>query len=179
MPKLFVALDLPPEAKAALGKLIPPDLLGVRRSPPEQMHLTLIYLGRVSPRRTSAILTQIDMPAFTLCVRGLGSFGTPDGHTVLWAGIEFNPELQQLHAALSASLAAVGFQPEDRPYTPHVTLARCAIETRAGDIAELLARQATFALPPIAMTEIHLYSSAWYAGAPVYRRERSFPLAKR
>jgi 2'-5' RNA ligase len=87
--------------------------------------------------------------------------------------------LLRLHAAVAAALAAEGFQPEARPYTPHITLARCEPGVPAGVAAEFLDRHRAFALPPFPTTEFGLYSSARAGDAPVYRREQSFPLQEK
>jgi hypothetical protein len=53
------------------------------------------------------------------------TFATQDGAHALWVGVDPNPELTALHSAIASSLsAAIDYQPEDRPYRPHITVAR-------------------------------------------------------
>jgi 2'-5' RNA ligase len=66
MPKLFVAVDLPPDVTAELALLQPPRTAGVRLARPGQMHLTLHYLGKAGVERTAAALAAVEAPAFPL-----------------------------------------------------------------------------------------------------------------
>src|SRR5688572_15732763 len=125
MPKLFVALDLPADARAALVRLQPPSMSGIRLPDPGQMHLTLHYLGEADLDRISASLQTVDVPAFALTLEGVGQFPSAGGTLTLWAGVRVTPGLSNLHAAIATALAGEKFRREDRPYTPHVTLARC------------------------------------------------------
>ena len=125
MPKLFVAVDLPADVTAKLALLQPPRTAGVRLVRPGQMHLTLHYLGAASVARTAAALRTVAVPAFALAFEGVGRFPAAGGAVTLWAGVVPSAELLGLHSAVAAALATEGFRPESRPYTPHVSLARC------------------------------------------------------
>jgi 2'-5' RNA ligase len=82
----------------------------------------------------------------------------------------------RLHAALAEALAPEGFRPEERPYSPHVTLARCDASVADGVVEDFIARNRRFALPAILVSDFGLYSSVTVDGAPVYHRERLFAL---
>ena len=176
MPRLFVALGVPAAAAAELTLIQPPRVAGVRLAEPGQMHLTLHFLGPADVERTAAALRAVEAPAFALEIEGVGQFPSAGGAVTLWAGVRASAGLLGLHAAVAAALAAEGFQPEARRYAPHITLARCEPGVAAGVVAEFLDRHRAFALPGFPATEFGLYSSASVGGAPVYRRERSFPL---
>ena len=176
MPRLFVAVGVPAAAAAELAIIQPPRVAGVRLAEPGQMHLTLHFLGPANLERTAAALAAVEAPAFPLEVEGVGQFPSSGGAVTLWAGVCASAALLRLHAAGAAALAAEGFQPEARPYTPHITLARCEPGVPADVVAEFLDRHRAFALPGFPVTEFGLYSSARVGDAPVYRRERSFPL---
>ena len=176
MPKLFVAVDLPAAVTGELALLQPPRTSGVRLAKRSQMHLTLHYIGKAGVVRIADALQTVMVPAFTLAFEGVGQFPSAGGTVTLWTGVRENPELLGLHAAVAAALAGEGFRPEARPYTPHVTLARCgpAVPARVAD--EFLAMNEGFSLSDIPVAGFGLYSSAPVGGVPVYRRERSFEL---
>jgi 2'-5' RNA ligase len=97
--------------------------LGGRAVPPEKIHLTLAFLGKVPDERVAeAMLVRARMAAFPLSVDFVGSFR---GARVAWAGIEPAPEpLGTLYHLLAAELAERGFTLEDRRFVPHLTLVR-------------------------------------------------------
>jgi 2'-5' RNA ligase len=179
MPRLFVALGLPAAAAAELAVIQLPRVAGVRLAEPGQMHLTLHYLGEANVERMAAALRAVAAPAFPLEIEGVGQFPSAGGALTLWAGLRASVALLGLHAAVADALAAEGFQPEARRYTPHITLARCEPGVPADVVAEFLDRRRAFALPGLPVTEFGLYSSARVGDAPVYRCERSFPLQEK
>jgi RNA 2',3'-cyclic 3'-phosphodiesterase len=176
MAKLFVAVDLPAAVAAELALIQPPQMSGVRLVSPDQMHLTLHYLGKGSVKRMASALQSVTVPAFSLVIEGVGQFSSTDGGVTLWAGIAESRELLRLHAAVAVALAGEGFQPEARPYTPHVTLARCAPGVPANVVDEFRPRNERLSLPEFLIKEFGLYSSTFIGEVPVYRRERSFSL---
>jgi 2'-5' RNA ligase len=177
MPRPFVAVDLPSTATAELAAIRPPAAPGIRLVESGQMHLTLHFLGEADLDRTAAALRPVVALAFPLVIEGVGQFPSTGGAVTLWAGVRESPELLGLRAAVAAALAGEGFRPEVRPYTPHVTLARCGAEIPAGAVDEFLARRRTFSLPGVPVLEFGLYSSAFVGDLPVYQRERSFLLS--
>ncbi|MCB1803357.1 MAG: RNA 2',3'-cyclic phosphodiesterase [Gammaproteobacteria bacterium] len=91
----------------------------------DDLHMTLDFLGQVEPARIDGLRTLLaEAPgsAFSLVLDEIGFWPGPQ---VLWAGPSSVPgALIDLQARLSEGLAQLGFPPEDRPYRPHVTLAR-------------------------------------------------------
>jgi 2'-5' RNA ligase len=176
MPKLFVAIDLPVEATAQLVRLQPPATPGMRVAEPGQMHLTLHFLGEADVERISAALATVDAPAFKQSFAGVGQFPSAGGTTTLWAGVEATFGLLKLRAEVAAALADVGFRPESRPYTPHLTLARCDHGFPSRVIEEFTSTHSGFSLSEVPITAFGLYSSSLVGDVPVYRREKEFPL---
>lgn len=142
--RLFAALDPDPAVRDALVRMQARlRRLGepVSWTRPEQLHLTLVFLGDAPPSFLEAAFRALDeaaagTPPFDLRVRGLGAFGRPGRPSVLWAGIENPPSaLAGLQARLAAGLLPPGARPERRPFRPHLTLGR----VRAGTIPRTLA----------------------------------------
>ncbi|MFZ1747074.1 MAG: RNA 2',3'-cyclic phosphodiesterase [Nitrospirales bacterium] len=97
---------------------------------PEAIHLTLKFLGYVDASMVESVLTAIEpirtsQPPLTLEVHGLGVFPHLRRPRILWIGcIGDIPALLNLVLRIEAALEPLGFPPEDKPYFPHLTLAR-------------------------------------------------------
>ncbi|WP_164779630.1 RNA 2',3'-cyclic phosphodiesterase [Paenibacillus kobensis] len=131
--RLFIALPLPELIKEEIGermKAMRQKLPFQRWVHPSDLHITVQFLGDVQTERITALheaLQQSMLPlsAFEVEIHGLGVFGRSDKPSVLWAGIETDAELlAALHRSVIESTQPLGFEPETRPYRPHLTLAR-------------------------------------------------------
>ena len=95
------------------------------------LHLTLRFFAELPADRVEAVSAAADaaagaVPAFDLEVRGLGRFPPHGPLRVVWAGLgEGREPLLALAGALARELETRGFPPEERPFSPHLTLARC------------------------------------------------------
>ena len=132
--RAFVAIDLPAEVRAELTH-VQEQLMsqiddGVRWVDPSGVHLTLKFLGEVAPGRVKPIvqaLTDVSNSAgsFEVIVQHLGAFPSAIRPRVLWVGIGGDlSELAKLHSRVDDALAPLGFPPEGRGYSPHLTLGR-------------------------------------------------------
>jgi 2'-5' RNA ligase len=137
--RLFFAIELPAEVQAALGRLKPKDeSRDYRWSDPSLLHVTLAFLGEQPPDRLG-VLQGIGLAAAgashpgTLRLGEVGSFGSRRAPRVLWVGLDGDlQKVSDLQARLAAGLRQAGFAIEDRPFTPHVTLARRREQARGG-----------------------------------------------
>ncbi len=126
MVRLFYAVELP-EPMAARIAPISKELglpgVSLAKGP---FHITLVFMGDAPPEKLGALksmLCGIKLPRFTVCVRGLSSFGPVP--KVLFAKITTGAsELTEISLALSAKLDSCGVQFDRKPFHPHVTLAR-------------------------------------------------------
>lgn len=176
MPRLFTALALPDALRDALAGLRT-GIPGARWLEPEQLHLTLRFVGEVDgaqARDVLAALAQVDSPAFDVALQGVGQFGDKHPHT-LWAGVAPSEPLLRLAAKIEQALQRAGFPPETRRYTPHVTLARLRSPSPAR-VAEFLSAQGLFRAPPFRAHEFVLFSSHLGQGGPIYTAEAHIAL---
>jgi 2'-5' RNA ligase len=179
MPRLFIAVHLPDTVTTMLAAIQPQPAPGIRLVDPDQMHLTLHFLGEVDKDRAERLADALDGfagSAFSLVIEGVGQFLSPGGVSTLWAGVRENTGLRELHAALARTLAKVGFRQETRPYTPHIAIARCELEAPVDVVSEFLTRQQNFSLPALPVAAFCLWSSVFVGDVPVYQRERAFAL---
>ncbi|HKQ85221.1 MAG TPA: RNA 2',3'-cyclic phosphodiesterase [Candidatus Acidoferrales bacterium] len=129
--RLFIALDIPGETREAFAALIAklrhkcPSAHWVR---PEAMHITLKFIGHADPENLPAIhdaLAKLRSPEpIEVHFRGLGFFPSEKRPRVFWCGVDASPNAAALSAAMDQALAKFGVEPENRPFTPHLTLAR-------------------------------------------------------
>ena len=172
MPRLFTAIALPPAVTQALADLQPSPAPGVRPVVPAQMHVTLHFIGEAEIECVAALLQKVAVPPCAVLVSGVGQFGRG---SVLWAGVDAQPALLQLHAVIGQALAAGGIAVEARPYRPHITLARCKPHASANLVPNFLDSHAALRLPSVTATRFALYSSTPSVSGPRYRVERWFP----
>lgn len=176
MPRLFVAIDLPDPVITELVAIQPAAQPGLRLTPAAQMHLTLHFLGEADVGVVASALATVRAAAFTLTLDGVGHFSAAEGDAVLWAGIQHNDSLRQLHTAVGAALGVTGFRPEARPYHPHLTLARCRNSVPPTVVRDWLRQHGSFHADAIPVRRITLYSSELGSMGPVYRGESSVEL---
>ncbi len=124
--RLFAAVVPPPELVVALADQLSPISLPGRPVPPANWHITLRFVGRVDEvtyERWLGALDEISSEACRVSVQGLGAFPQPRRATVLWAGVE-SAGLGDLAEAVEEAAQRAGIAAEERPFRPHLTLAR-------------------------------------------------------
>ena len=171
--RLFVAIDLPDSVKQLLVSLNP-QLRGVRWIGPEQMHLTLSFLGTVPASledRLREKLAGIQWSAFFLPVIGLGVFPAKGRPNVIWIGTGAgHPHLFQLHKRVHDAALGAGLEPDLRPWHPHVTLARCR-DVSAESVRPFLKAHAEFDAGIIHVESFCLNSSVLTPDGSIYTQE--------
>lgn len=128
--RLFYAILLPDElldALCAVQDALRAGMVRANFSRRENLHLTLAFLGETQnldgARRAGEGLAARSFP---LRLRGAGSFSR-GGTGIFWAGVEESQALSALQEELAARLRGEGFRLEERPFRPHLTLARDAV----------------------------------------------------
>jgi 2'-5' RNA ligase len=175
MPRLFLAIDLPDDVKSALI-LLTPAADALRPAKPDQLHLTLHFLGECDLGSVLAALKPVRAAAFALQLSGVGEFRQRGGAVILWAGVTMTDALRKLHAGLAAALQSTGYEPENRPYTPHITLARSRSKVPKSLTAEFLLRHAAWKSREFPVTEFRLMSSTLTPAGSIYCCEQIFPM---
>jgi 2'-5' RNA ligase len=134
--RLFTAVELPAATRARIAAF-GEDLFegvggGVRRVPPENLHVTVHFLGSVPEQTLPRVLEALDAATAmvapgTADLRGVGAFPKASRPSVVWAGVgDAAPSgaLHRLHQVVTDALCPLGYPAEERPYRPHVTLIR-------------------------------------------------------
>lgn len=189
-PRLFVACELPGEAKDALAAvqrlLQERGTEGLRWVRPEGIHLTLKFLGEVPARRLEAIeraLARAVQEPFSLSVwlGRLGSFGGSTGLRVVWVGLEGDvEELARLAARVEGALDPLGFPRERRPFAAHLTLARVKEGASPQDRRRLFELVRSLEPPPLpgaTLETVSLMQSTLEPGGARYQCLARFPIS--
>lgn len=126
MPRLFLGLELPEPAKDRLLDW-KADIAGARWQRREQLHLTLCFLGQLTPDRVPVVfraMADLEGSAFELTPVSVGCFGPSQRPRTLWAGVDPEVPVKALHQEVTGRIRDAGLPVEVRPFTPHITLAR-------------------------------------------------------
>ncbi|MEP7292318.1 MAG: 2'-5' RNA ligase family protein, partial [Chloroflexota bacterium] len=91
-------------------------------------------------------------------------------------GVADQPALLALQASVEQALASVDFPPEERAFSPHITLGRLKGEANGDPVAQFLKAHSAFYVEPFTVSAFHLVASLLTAQGPDYRHEASFPL---
>ena len=176
MIRLFVAIALPDSVAEGLI-LLQGGVQGARWSTREQLHLTLRFIGEVDGRDAAAIddaLATIRAPHFMLELKGVGQFGGKNPRA-LWAGVRDEAPVSHLQRKIESAVQRVGFQPEERKFSPHVTLARLRGSPRER-VVTFLSTHALYASGAFEVNGFILYSSKLTPNGSLYRPERAYAL---
>ena len=177
MYRLFVSVEISDAVKQSLARLAN-DVPGARWLEPEEIHLTVRFIGEVDGLVFDDLLAALDevrLAPFTLALRGVGYFPPRGEPRVLWAGLERSDALRALHDKVESVVVRAGVEPERRKFAPHVTLARLR-NAPARAVGGFIAMNGLFRSEPFDVREFHLYSSSLSAKRAVHRVEASYPL---
>lgn len=186
--RLFVACEVPEDVKESIGIVID-DLRAksgndVRWIRPDGVHVTLKFLGEVPVKRLPAIKLAIQEAVvghspFELEFSNIGTFGGREGLRLMWVGIAGDVlRLEALVRAVNAALKVVGFEPERRPFRPHLTLGRVRDEISTRRRAQIEVDVGKMSVPPSSWRtmQVSLMRSRLTTQGAMYDVLATFPL---
>ena len=188
--RTFLAIRVPPWASEVLAgcirQLSDQAPQGVRWVDPSGIHLTLRFLGNIPVRLVEDVLAaqqsavQAVQP-FTLELVGLGAFPNLQRPRVVWAGVSGDTEaLGRLQQSVERELESVGFPPDRRPFSPHLTLGRVGRQASKTHVDKITAAISSVSLgSPCAwlVEESHLIKSTLTPQGAIYTSLGSAGLA--
>ena len=184
--RTFVAIELPPEVLrelTALQKYLDGAGAKVRWVKPENMHLTIKFLGDVDFEKTSEICRTIqnavrDVEPFKVEVRGAGAFpggGSPP--RVIWASaIGAEEALSKIYGRLNEELAKFDIPREKRRFRPHITAGRVKSRTASERLAARVREQADRYFGEFEISELVFFMSELTSEGPIYTVLARIPL---
>jgi RNA 2',3'-cyclic 3'-phosphodiesterase len=183
--RAFLAVDPPEEIfreiikiQERLRKTIKGDIRWVR---PEGIHLTLKFFGYVYQSDVANISLVVKnnvagMKALTLNVRTLGAFPTVTRPRVLWLGIDGDTEeLINLQAKTDTDFQEYGFKKEERPFRPHLTLARVKEPKELVGLAEAVKKNEDYVAGSFTVNGLTLFKSDLRPTGAIYTKLSDFP----
>ena len=188
--RLFVALEIPSAVRdnlaALIGELRAADALSsknkVRWVRPENLHVTLKFMGNVDAGRLDAICAALGEGSSAgiveLRFRGVGFFPNEKRPGVLWTGIAASANLAPLAAEIDAWLEKLRIARETREFAPHLTLARFDPPGISDKLRAAAQENATHEFGTVRTGEFHLFESKTRPTGAEYTRLSSFSFAK-
>jgi 2'-5' RNA ligase len=197
--RIFIGIDLEPEVRTRISRFLEgvesfaPEARWVR---PESLHVTLKFIGEQTQEQVEAIaerLRIVERSAFEIRIAGYGYFPTAKAARVFWIGIQAGPQLAELATDVDAAVAELGVPREDRPYSPHLTLARGGAGRGSGSrkrqkgdrpngilaaLDKRLAAMAELDFGAMMAREFILYQSQLSPGGSKYTMLQHFPLRR-
>jgi 2'-5' RNA ligase len=188
MLRAFIAVEIPLairqgvcQATSALQNEIGPL---VRWVPIDNMHLTLKFLGDVSPSNVDMLTQMLRAEAdlfdcFELHLHGLGSFPNPKRPRVIYIGIQAPAALETLQRGIESASRRLGYESEERGFSPHLTIGRVKQNitgTEQQRIRRMLEETKIDSLGSARVNSVHLYKSDLKPTGSVYTRLFSAPL---
>lgn len=183
--RLFIAIPLPPDLALRASEILPTTLPALRRVKPENLHVTLAFLGWTPDERlgeVTAAATEGAGPVapFTLAFDRPGRFPERGRPRVVWLGMaDGAPSVLELGIGVYAGLRSRGLRFDDRPLSPHLTLARVAEDATAAEAKTVGAALEGLAVPSLAFEvgEIAVVQSVLSPKGPRYTALATVPLA--
>jgi 2'-5' RNA ligase len=179
--RLFVAIPVPEETTRELASAVErmrkrPGAEELRWSPPESWHVTLQFLGNAGAEEYACLVERLRVvrvrPA-KIVAENVGAFGRAG---ILHVGVKATPELVALEKRVTATTKGCGFAREDRPYMPHITLARRrGRRGRDGILSAAERNRELVAFAGFTADEFAIYES-FLGGAARYEIRERFPL---
>jgi 2'-5' RNA ligase len=177
----FIAVEIPSEIQSAIAfSLAPlkntlPNPL-IRWVAPQNVHLTLKFLGDVSPANLERLaeLLKVEVASqgmFSMSVGGLGAFPTQRRARVIWIGLDAPPPLAALHRGVDAAAAQLDYPKEERPFSPHLTIGRVAPNASSSDFQRIhtaLGTTKVGLLGVVRVQALHIFKSDLQPGGSVY-----------
>jgi len=145
------------------------DLKPVER---ENIHLTLKFLGNVSAPRLGEVkssLQQVIFSAFTAEIKGAGAFPNLNHMNVVWVGVnEGWSQVEQIYEQVEKLLSSIGIRRENRPFSPHITIARVRSARKRDEIANFLLHLSEESFGTITVDRVRLKQSILSSSGPKY-----------
>ena len=176
--RLFVAIDIEPHVRVRIKQIqnrLRQELnlsdKQVKWVHPEQIHLTLKFLGNVDDAALTSACdvvkrTASEFESFDFEAKGLGVFGRPA--RIVWVGISDCQPLKQLQAELEEQFSELGWDKENRPFSGHLTLCRVKNASAGRKLADCVGQYKNERLGLIAATEVVVYQSQLSSAGPLY-----------
>lgn len=189
--RVFVAIELPASVRGEIHKqtsALRQHLGGefIRWVPAQNMHLTLKFLGDTAVSHFDFLRQMLSRetalhPPFEVQIGGVGCFPNQRTPRVLWVAVHAPSELTSLQRGIEAGAARLGYKPEARPFSPHLTIGRARENASLSEMQKIRAALGTTQPGNIITARVeavHLFKSDLQPGGSVYTKLFSASLSK-
>lgn len=139
---------------------------------PQNIHLTVRFLGNISPPMVDAIyeeMKQVSFTPFEIELRGLGAFPRLSRPRVVWAGIRKGADqLVKIFEQLEPRLRGLGFKPDTKGFSPHLTIARVRTGRNKVQLAKLVRGLEDYEFGAVKAECLRLKKSVLTPQGPIY-----------
>ncbi len=180
MLRAFIAIEIPLEIKKAIAaqtaSLQKETGHAVRWVTLDNIHLTLKFLGEISPSSVELLSQSLQLECsqyapFEIAVSSLGCFPSPRRPRVIWIGLHAPAELTQLQHKIETTVARLGYDMQDKPFSPHLTIGRVREQISADESLHLRAALESKIIDDLgsfSVRAIHLFKSDLQSSGSVY-----------
>jgi 2'-5' RNA ligase len=138
----------------------------------ENIHLTLKFLGNVSTPRLADVkssIKQLTFPSFSAEIKGTGAFPNLKHMNVVWVGVDEGwSQVEQIYEQVEKLLSSLGFRRENRPFSPHITIARVRSGRKRDEIGNFLQHLSEESFGAITVDKVRLKQSVLSSSGPKY-----------
>jgi len=147
----------------------------------DNVHITLKFLGDTDealvPEIEQVIRNAVSgIEPFTMKLKGTGAFPNLNRISVVWAGLENAEALGEIAGKIDTGLVPLGFQPERRKFSPHVTVARVKTGRNKDRLADIIGQFQNSEFGEISVDRIILKKSVLTPQGPIYSDIITIPL---
>ncbi len=189
--RAFIAVEIPSllqhtiqESTARLRKTLGDDL--IRWVPPQNVHLTLKFLGDISFSNLDLIEQMLTAeaaqhPCFEMQMEGIGSFPNPRRPRVIWVGLHAPAALESLQRSVESAATRLGYATDEKSFSPHLTIGRVKQNLSVPEIQRIratLEKTKIGLLGVVHVDAVHLFKSELQPSGSVYTRLFSAPIGK-
>jgi 2'-5' RNA ligase len=184
----FLAVELTPELRAKIADLLGRLQKGAQFTgahpvwvKPENVHLTLKFLGQTDDAQRLAVTAAMRAAArrhgpHVVRIKGLGVFPSERAPRVLWVAVKRCDPLLALQRDVEAAVEPLGWPPEGRAFSPHLTLARIKSQRRSQALMSVVESHSRWEIGDWPIREVVLFQSMLHPSGSIYTLLERFPL---
>ena len=145
---------------------------------PQNMHITVRFLGNITPAIVEKIFSemqQVQFIPFNVQIKGLGAFPSPRYPRIVWAGMTIGADkLKSVFSQVELKLRGLGFNPDSRGFSPHLTIARVRSRRNKQLLAAFLTENANYEFGVVDAKCLRLKKSTLTPRGPIYSTLKEF-----
>ncbi len=178
----FLAFDIETDKVlarlAAAQKLLVQTGADLKLVEPQNIHITIRFLGNIAPAIIEQIfeeMKQVQFTPFKVQLKGLGAFPNPNYARVIWAGITTGTDqLKNVFSQLEPRLRDLGFNPDSKGFSPHLTVARVRSGRNKAQLAKLVIEKVAYEFGDVNAKCLRLKKSDLTPRGPFYSTLKEF-----